>query len=82
MSKTIQTVPAILTDDPETLATMVRQTETFTSYAQFDIMDGQFVPSRSVTCEHIAQLKVKLDWEAHLFGGFSAGGGTENSLSL
>jgi len=59
-------VPAILTDDPKALETLVRQTETFTSYAQFDIMDGQFVPSRSVTCEHIARLTTKLNWEAHL----------------
>jgi len=66
MSKIIQTVPAILTDDPKVLETMVRQTETFTSYAQFDIMDGQFVPSQSVTCEHIARLTTKLNWEAHL----------------
>ncbi len=66
MSKIIQTVPAILTDDPKALETMVRQTETFTSYAQFDIMDGQFVPSRSITCEHIAKLTMKLNWETHL----------------
>ncbi len=66
MSQKIQTVPAILTDDPKALETMVRQTETFTSYAQFDIMDGQFVPSRSITCEHIAKLATKLNWEAHL----------------
>jgi len=66
MSKNIQAVPAILTDDPKALETMVRQTETFTSYAQFDIMDGQFVPSRSITCEHIARLTMKLNWEAHL----------------
>ena len=66
MSKMIQTVPAILTDDPEALETMIRQTETFTSYAQFDIMDGQFVPSRSITCQQIASLNMKLSWEAHL----------------
>ena len=66
MSKIIRMVPAILTDDPKALETMVRQTETFTSYAQFDIMDGQFVPSRSITCEHIARLTMKLNWEAHL----------------
>ena len=66
MSKNIQAVPAILTDDPKALETIVRQTETFTSYAQFDIMDGQFVPSRSITCEHIAGLATKLNWEAHL----------------
>lgn len=66
MSKSIRTVPAILTDDPKALETMVHQTETFTSDAQFDIMDGQFVPSRSITCEHIAGLTMKLNWEAHL----------------
>ena len=66
MSKTIRAVPAILTDDLKALETMVRQTETFTSYAQFDIMDGQFVPSRSITSEHIAKLAMKLNWEAHL----------------
>ena len=66
MSKTIRAVPAILTDDLKALETMVRQTETFTSYAQFDIMDGRFVPSRSITSEHIARLSMKLNWEAHL----------------
>jgi ribulose-phosphate 3-epimerase len=66
MEKKIRVVPAILTDDPEALATMVRQTETFTDYAQLDIMDGEFVPSRSVTGEDIARLKVKVAWEAHL----------------
>lgn len=66
MREKIQTVPAILTDDPRALEKMVRQTETFTSYAQFDIMDGKFVPSLSVSCEQIAQLKTTLNWEAHL----------------
>ena len=59
-------VPAILTDDNDTLEKLVRQTETFTDYAQFDIMDGQFVPSRSVSCSDIASLKTNLTWEAHL----------------
>jgi ribulose-phosphate 3-epimerase len=66
MSRTVRTVPAILTDDPEALQTMLRQTQSFTDYAQIDIMDGQFVPSRSITCEHIAGLEMKLGWEAHL----------------
>ncbi|MFC1971741.1 ribulose-phosphate 3-epimerase [Chloroflexota bacterium] len=66
MSKIIRTEPAILTDDPQALENMIRQTETFTSHAQLDIMDGQFVPSRSVTCEDIAKVKTKLNWEAHL----------------
>ena len=66
MSHNIGIVPAILTDDPKALETMVRQTETFTSYAQFDIMDGQFVPSQSITHKHIAGLDINLNWEAHL----------------
>lgn len=66
MSRTSQVVPAILTDDPKALETMIRQAETFTTYVQIDIMDGQFVPSYSITSEHLASLPTKLNWEAHL----------------
>jgi ribulose-phosphate 3-epimerase len=45
---------------------MVRQAEGFTNYVQFDIMDGQFVPSKSITSEHLADLSTTLSWEAHL----------------
>ena len=75
-------VPAILTNETEALETMVRQAETFASYVQFDFMDGQFVPSQSVTWEHLVGLPMKLDWEAHLmvqhpetyFGGLQQAG--------
>ena len=66
MPKISHVVPAILTDDPKALESMVRQAETFTDYVQFDIMDGQFVPSRSITAEHLRRLPMKLNWEAHL----------------
>jgi len=66
MAKLTRVVPAILTNDPRALRTMVRQAETFTTYVQFDIMDGQFVPSQSITWKHLANLSMKLDWEAHL----------------
>jgi ribulose-phosphate 3-epimerase len=59
-------VPAILTDNPKALETMVRQAESFTNWVQFDIMDGRFVPSRSISYEHLARLPMKLSWEAHL----------------
>jgi len=59
-------VPAILTDDPKALGNMLHQSETFTDYVQIDIMDGKFVPSSSITAEHLAALKTKLSWEAHL----------------
>ena len=66
MDRVSQVVPAILTDDPKALEKMVRQAETFTTYVQFDIMDGRFVPSRSITWEHISRIPMKLSWEAHL----------------
>jgi ribulose-phosphate 3-epimerase len=59
-------IPAILTEDPEALEAMLRQVETFTTYAQIDIMDGRFVPSRSITWQHLSDLSIKLSWEAHL----------------
>ncbi len=66
MAKPSRVVPAILTEDPVALETMVRQAETFTAYVQLDVMDGQFVPSRSITREHLAGLHTRLGWEAHL----------------
>lgn len=66
MTRIVSVVPAILTDDPQALKTMVRQAEAFCDYVQFDIMDGRFVPSRSIECEHIAALNTTLAWEAHL----------------
>ncbi|OGN98291.1 MAG: ribulose phosphate epimerase [Chloroflexi bacterium RBG_13_51_18] len=66
MGKSIRILPAILTRDPAELGKMVRLAESFTDCAQIDIMDEQFVPSKSVSCEDIAGLKIKLQWEAHL----------------
>lgn len=66
MNNLSRVVPAILIEDPKALETMVRQAETFTDWVQFDIMDGKFVPSRSITYEHLARLPMKLSWEAHL----------------
>ena len=66
MTRLTQVVPAILTEDPKALETMVHQVESFTTYVQFDIMDGRFVPSRSITHEHLTTLPTKLSWEAHL----------------
>jgi ribulose-phosphate 3-epimerase len=66
MEKTCKIVPAILTEDPKALDLMIHQAEEFTTYAQIDIMDGQFVPSQSITGEHLIGLTTKLSWEAHL----------------
>ena len=66
MDRLSRVVPAVLTEDPKVLETIVRQAESFTTYVQFDIMDGQFVPSRSITYEHLAAIPMKLSWEVHL----------------
>ena len=66
MDKISRVVPAILTDDPEALESMLHRVETFTTYVQIDVMDGQFVPSRSITTEHLLGSPIKLSWEAHL----------------
>jgi len=66
MTDSVKVVPAILTDDAGALEAMIRQAEGFTDYVQIDIMDGHFVPSRSVTVEHVAGLSIEIGWEAHL----------------
>jgi ribulose-phosphate 3-epimerase len=59
-------VPAILTDSEVDLERIVRKTEQFTSWAQFDIMDGIFVPPESIRADHIAALRPDMDYDAHL----------------
>jgi ribulose-phosphate 3-epimerase len=66
MTRQIRIVPAILTDNALILEKLVRQAESFTDYAQVDVMDGKFVPSYSVTCTQVAEVKIKMAWEAHL----------------
>ncbi len=66
MASASRVVPAILTDDPIALEKMVRQAEGFADYVQVDIMDGQFVPSRSIKARDMAALRTPLAWEAHL----------------
>jgi ribulose-phosphate 3-epimerase len=64
--KKVRVVPAILTGDAAELERLVRLAESFTDYVQLDVMDGRFVPSRSVTCAQVAALHSRLRWEAHL----------------
>jgi ribulose-phosphate 3-epimerase len=66
MSRTCRIVPAILTEDPQALARMLRQAETYADFVQVDIMDGRFVPSNSVTCRDLVAVSPKMRWEAHL----------------
>jgi ribulose-phosphate 3-epimerase len=66
MKKPIRIIPAILTDDAHTLTSMLQQAGSFTDFVQIDIMDGQFVPSHSITWEQISAVPPKLKWEVHL----------------
>jgi ribulose-phosphate 3-epimerase len=66
MNRISKVVPAILAQDIKTLETLVRQSEQFASYVQFDFMDGKFVPSISISCEMLNGLSMKFCWEAHL----------------
>jgi len=59
-------VPAVLTDNPKKLKEMLHQAEGFASWVQIDIMDGLFVPSRSITAKDIVDAATFLNWEAHL----------------
>jgi ribulose-phosphate 3-epimerase len=45
---------------------MLEISETFTDFVQIDIMDGLFVPSKSITAKDIAAVKTGVKWEAHL----------------
>jgi ribulose-phosphate 3-epimerase len=66
MIKSIRVVPSILTDDIQALRTMLEQAETYTNYVQIDIMDGIFVPSKSITVQQISSTRPKITWEVHL----------------
>jgi ribulose-phosphate 3-epimerase len=59
-------VPAILTDDKDELVTMARKVETFAPFVQVDIMDGRFVPSRSIHPRELVDLDLKIPFEIHL----------------
>ncbi len=66
MAKTARIVPAILTDSVCDLAYMVRLANSFADFVQIDIMDGIFVPPKSITAADVAALDVRFCWEAHL----------------
>ncbi len=59
-------VPAVLANTPQDFISILRSAETFTDYVQIDIMDGEFVPSISVSVDRLAGIATSLQTEAHL----------------
>ncbi len=59
-------VPAVLTENPTALVTMLEEAAKFTDWVQIDIMDGVFVPSKSISIKDITKANIKIGWEAHL----------------
>ncbi len=80
MVRRIRIVPAILTDDTAALRRMVQSVKSVVEWAQVDIMDGEFVPSKSIGWQAVKAAKLPFDWEVHLmvkepetfFSGFKA----------
>jgi ribulose-phosphate 3-epimerase len=66
MPKAIRIVPAVLTDKPAELSNMLQKATGYTDFVQIDIMDGRFVPSRSIGWQDIETISLKPAWEAHL----------------
>ena len=59
-------VPAILADNAEDFFMRLRQAEAFSDYVQIDLMDGNFVPSRSFPAETLNDTNTSIDFEVHL----------------
>lgn len=59
-------IPAILTEDKVDFNNKIAQSEKFTDFAQIDIMDGKFVPSKSVGLDVLSSIKTHLGIEFHL----------------
>lgn len=59
-------VPAILTGKREELLDMINSCSKFCNYVQIDIMDGRFVPSKSISVADIDGMHFPVKSEAHL----------------
>lgn len=62
----MEIVPAILTDNQQDFLRMFKEAEDFSEYIQIDVMDGEFVPSKSIQPKDLAGVKCRRFIEAHL----------------
>jgi len=66
MKRMVRVVPAVLTDNAVELTRLVSLANRFAPFVQIDIMDGVFVPTRSVEVADLRAQDIRFDWEAHL----------------
>ncbi len=59
-------IPAILTDNNEDFQNKIKQSESICDFAQIDVMDGRFVPSKSVGVEALSSIDASIGLEFHL----------------
>lgn len=62
----IEIVPAILVKTPAELQQKLKEVEPYVNRVQIDIMDGKFVPNKTIQPEEMKSFKTKLIKEAHL----------------
>jgi ribulose-phosphate 3-epimerase len=62
----MQIVPSILAENLNDFLPLIRQAESFANYVQIDLMDGLFVPTKSIPPDVITSLETSLSFEVHL----------------
>lgn len=62
----MRVIPAVLADNLEEFKRLIEKVKSFTSYMQIDLMDGQFVPSKSISVEDLGSVRTNLRSESHL----------------
>lgn len=65
-AESMKIVPAILAEKFSDFTARLRAAESFADYVQIDIMDGQFVETRSFPVEAINSVTTSLPFEVHL----------------
>lgn len=62
----IRVIPTILTNNPADYAKKLKTLEKLSDWIQVDIMDGKFVPEKSIRVSDIKNIKSKAQLEFHL----------------
>jgi ribulose-phosphate 3-epimerase len=62
----VKIVPSILAENIDDFLPLLRQAESFTEYVQIDLMDGLFVPTKSIPAGMLDSIETTLSFEVHL----------------